>query len=236
MSRLAVQPITLRALTRPGLEAIRFAWRPFLLLQGLALLLVIGYFHNDAVRGVCGELAEWKVRGGVLYSAAAAAFAGVVLPESAKAMVLGQRMLDRQRRRNITFALVAFAINGMVVDLQYRGLAVLLGHDNDPVTVISKVLADQFIVTPLYGTPYWILAYGLRAHRYRLGPLLAEISPRWYLMRVLPLLIPCWFYWIPMTLMIYSLPGELQLSLFAMALAAWSLVMIFIASRRPEAA
>ncbi len=232
MDRAAcLPPITLRSLVTPGLEAVRRFWKPFLLLQSLALLLVIAYFYNDAVRTACGGLAELKRNTGLLYSAVAAALAGVVLPEGAKAVVLGQRSFDRQRRRDIGFALVGFALNGIIVDMQYRGLALLLGHDNAPWTVISKVLADQFITTPLYGTPYWILLYGLRAHRYRPGPLLAELSVRWYLTRVLPLLIPCWCYWIPMTLMIYSLPGELQLSLFSLALAAWSLVMIFIASR-----
>ena len=48
----------------------------------------------------------------------------------------------------------------------------------------------------------------------------------------MPLLIPGWAFWIPMTLMIYSLPGELQFCMFSLALAAWSLIMIFVADRR----
>jgi hypothetical protein len=226
---------SLGALLAPGVEAIRRSWKPFVLLQGLALLLVVGYFRNDAVRSVCEHLARLKDQWGLLYSAAAAVVAGVVLPELAKSVVGVQRTLDRQRRMDIGFALGAFALNGVITDLQYRGLAVVFGADNDLGTVVWKVVTDQFVTTPLYGVPYWILAYRLRANRYSLARTLGEISPAWYVRKVLPLLIPCWFYWIPMVAMIYSLPGDLQLSLFAMALAAWSLVMIFIAQKQAAA-
>lgn len=234
MTHAAAAPTTFRSLIAPGIQAVRHSWPAFLLLQSLALLLVLGYFYSDRVAAACGGLADLKLRMGLIYSALAAVVAGVLLPESAKALVLGQRTFDRTRRRHIVFMLFAFAGNGIITDLQYRGFAILFGHDNAPVTVVSKVLFDQFITTPIYGVPYWILLYGLRAHRYHPGRLLAELSPRWYLTRVLPLLLPCWCYWIPMTLMIYSLPGPLQLSLFAMAMAAWSVVMIFIASRQGQ--
>jgi hypothetical protein len=56
------------------------------------------------------------------------------------------------------------------------------------------------------------------------------LGPRWYLTHVGPLLIPCWCFWIPMVLMVYSMPPPLQFSLFCLALAAWSLLMVFVAN------
>jgi hypothetical protein len=224
-----------RTLLGPGLEAVRRYWRPFVLLQGVALLLVLGYFHSPAVRQVCETLVAIKQRWGLLFSALAAAVAGVVLPEAAKVVALGLRRFDRQRWRDIAFALALFAVNGMITDLQYRFLGWVYGTGAEWPTVLAKVFTDQFGTTPLYGVPYWILLYAWRANAYDARATLGMISGRWYVTRVLPLLIPAWFFWVPMTMLIYSLPGPLQLWLFALAMGAWSLVMIFVASNQPRA-
>jgi len=48
--------------------------------------------------------------------------------------------------------------------------------------------------------------------------------------RVMPLLVPAWCFWIPIVAIVYALPGPLQFLMFAFALAAWSLILVFIAS------
>jgi hypothetical protein len=53
--------------------------------------------------------------------------------------------------------------------------------------------------------------------------------------RVMPLLVPCWCFWIPIVAIVYALPGPLQFLMFAFALAAWSLIMVFIASDSADA-
>jgi len=71
-----------------------------------------------------------------------------------------------------------------MVDLQYRGLAWIFGNDAHALTIIKKVLVDQFICTAGYSTPFWVLFYGLRASRYDLLKTARQISPHWYLSRV----------------------------------------------------
>lgn len=226
----ADQAISWRGLLGPGIEAVRRHWRPFVLLQVVALCLVVAYFKSEALRELCESLAAIRQRWGMVFSAVAAAVAGVVLPELAKVVALGQRRFDAVRLRNICFALPVFAFSGLFTDWQYRLFAWMYGNGSDWATVISKVLSDQFGTTPIYGVPYWIVIYAWRANRYDTRRTLGEISGRWYVMRVLPLLIPCWFFWVPMTMLIYSLPGPLQLWLFSFALGTWSLVMVFVAS------
>lgn len=231
------ETVSWQMLAAPGLEAVRRYWRPFVLLQAVALLLVIGYSQSAAVREVCEHLAAVKTRWGLLFSGVATALAGAILPEIAKVLALGQRHFDRRRINDISFALAIFAFNGVWTDLQYRVLAWMYGSGNDWPTVMSKVLTDQFACTPLYAVPYWIVLYAWRGNGYDLRRTVGEMSGRWYLTRVLPLLIPCWFFWIPMTMLIYSLPGPLQLWLFLFAVGAWSLVMVCVASgqTRPPA-
>ena len=129
-----------------------------------------------------------------------------------------------------------FAGAGIITDLQYRLFNIVIGPGTDPATVVTKVLVDQFVTTPIWGVPYWIVVYTWRSNRFSIAATLRQMTPRWYVTRCLPLLLPCWCYWIPMTALIFSLPAGLQFCLFALAIAAWSLVMIVIASRPHEPA
>jgi hypothetical protein len=227
-------PLSLRSLTSPGIAAVRRYGRPFLLLQSCALALVIAYYatpDTGPIRSFCRTLSHLKQTYGILFVAPAAAFAGAILPEIAKLLILRDRRLSRARLADIAFALAVFAINGTFTDYQYRLLAFFLGTDASLATAIKKMLADQFITTPLYGTPYWSLVYAWKNHHFRLTPLLRELGPRWYLINVTPLLITGWAFWIPMTLLIYSLPSDLQFCMYLLVLAAWSLLMTFIANR-----
>jgi hypothetical protein len=234
----AVSPpsaITLASLLAPGMAAVRKYWRPFLLLQFSAFLLVLAYYGSNRVRLLCDQLSQSKEHAGLVFSAIAAAISGALLPELAKAVVMDDRAITGKRVRDVAFAMAAFAGSGIIIDLQYRGLAWLFGHDTSPATIVKKVLVDQFVTTPIYGTPYWIVIYSLRARHYNLIDTIRQISPRWYGMHVLPLLISGWFFWIPMVSLIYSLPGPLQFCLFCFALAAWNLLMVFIATHEATA-
>jgi hypothetical protein len=230
-------PVSLRSLLWPGLQAIRLYWRAIVVLQATALVLVLGYFHVALVREFCEYLARLRQDWGMIQPVVGTIIAGVVLPELAKLL------LPRAHRQTltpgevlITAVFFAGAGAGAFVDAQYRLLSVLLGDDTGMGTAISKMLMDQFLMTPLYGAPYWILVYAWKANHFRILPTLRPLGRHWYLTKVLPLLIPAWAYWIPMTLMIFSLPADLQLSLFVFAMAAWSLVMVFIAQTEAKQA
>jgi hypothetical protein len=77
---------------------------------------------------------------------------------------------------------------------------------------------------------YWAVVYRWKWHRFRLLPLMREVGVRWYLRHVGPLLVTSWCFWIPMVLMVYLMPQQLQFALFCLALAAWSLLMVFVAN------
>jgi hypothetical protein len=229
------EPISISRLTAPGIRAVRRFWRAFFLIQLCALVLVLTYFHSNVVRAACKNFSRLQERGGLLLAAVAAAIAGGIVPEIAKAIVPPKSIAGERRGHHLSpgdlgFAIIAFAINGVITSLQYRMLGWALGNDTHFSTAVKKMLADQFITTPVYGIVYWALIYRWKAHGFRIVPLLRELSPRWYVTYVGPLLIPCWCFWIPMVLMVYSMPPALQFSLYCLALAAWSLLMVFVAN------
>ena len=54
---------------------------------------------------------------------------------------------------------------------------------------------------------------------------ISQMRGPWYLRDVAPLLVTGWAFWLPMVLLVYTLPSPLQFLLFCFALAGWSLLM-----------
>jgi len=121
---------------------------------------------------------------------------------------------------------------GWVVDAFYRFLGVLFGNEVTVKTVACKALFDQLVFTPIWLAVVTAI-YLWERQGFALGPTLAAARPRFYSRRVLPLLLPNWCFWVPMVSLIYALPAPLQFIMFSLALAAWSLVMVFIARGGP---
>lgn len=211
-----------------GVAALRRFWRPFLLIQASAVLLVVAYHLSAAVRAACDAAAAAKARGGLPFAAVTGAVAGGLLPEIAKWLAEPRTEEPAGRGRTIAFNTAFFAVNGIVVDGLYRFEAHLFGHAATPVVVAAKMAFDQFLFTPT-----WLLVivtlFTWRQNRFSLAVTIPLLRDRFYRRRVVPLLIPNWCFWMPMVSIIYALPAALQFLLFLLVLAAWSLIMVFIA-------
>jgi hypothetical protein len=130
----------------------------------------------------------------------------------------------------VAYNTLFFLFNGFLVDGSYSLQAWFWGGAGEFGTSVKKMLGDQFLLTPLVFLPSGALWLTWRDFGFSFARLRADLKHGWYLRRVVPALLPCWCYWIPMTLMIFSLPRDLQLCLFALALAAWNLVAVYILS------
>jgi hypothetical protein len=190
--------------------------------------LVVAYHADVKVRDVCAALAAWKTAGGLPLAAATAAFAGGVLPELAKLAAQRGRSPLAGRGGEIAFNVAFFAFNGVVVDGLYRLEASLFGLGTGAATIAAKTAFDQFVFTP----PWLCLItalYLFRARGFSWRATRPAFARGFLRGRVLPLLLPDWFFWIPMVSVIYAFPLPLQFLLFILALAAWSLILVVIA-------
>lgn len=229
MSAYATIP-TLREIALPGLRAIRSLWRPFLAIQLCALGVVVAYFNSEGFREGCAVLAEMKSRGGVLFAAAALAFASGVAPEIFKFATGDDRSLTAARFRLIGFNICLYACMGVIVERFYWVLSITLGDEPTLGLIVSKVLLDQLVFTPLCGIFLIGLAFTWREHHFSLRRTFAVLGWAWYLRRVGSLLIPTWCYWFPMATLMYMLPAGLTFVFSATASAAATLVIVRIAS------
>ena len=207
---------------------MRHHWRPFVAIQSVALLLVLLFFFVPSVTRFCGTVARLRVAGGYAAAMLATALAGAVLPELAKAVTQRGWRFDRRTAADLAFLLPVFALNGLLVDAFYRLLAVTVGNGNDWPTVLLKAAVDQLLFTPFVSLPLVVTLFTWRRLRFDAAATARDLGVRWYGRRVVPLLLPCWAFWGPMVLLIYALPTALQFVLFALAMAAWSLLLVFI--------
>lgn len=220
----------------PGLRAVRQNWRPFLALQATAAVIVGLYYLAPALRPLYDRAAAMRSNGGLPFVILSTMLAGAILPELAKSLLQPGWKLNRARLNEVFFLLGFFAVNGLLIDGFYNLLGIIVGQGTDLRTVLIKTLIDMSIFSPFIALPFVAFWFDWRRNGFRLWPALRPIvreGPRWWLRRVLPLQIPGWAYWGPMVLLIYALPLGLQFVLWLLAIAAWSLVMVFI-STEPE--
>lgn len=228
-------PLRLADVVRPGLRAIRAVWRPFTLVLVCAAALVVAYYSVPAFTRACENIAQAKARWGYLFSAVGGVVAGSFVPELFKRLTLpGHRIFHRIGE--IALDCLYFAGMGVLVDMLFRVLNIVVGIEPSPRNAAVKMLMDQFIFTPTLGVGIAAVYFPLRQSGWDFARIFRGFgTPRWYVLRVMPLLVPGWCFWIPMTFLVYSLPSLLQMPMSICGTAAWSLLMIAITRSCPAA-
>jgi hypothetical protein len=195
-------------------------------MQVTALGMVLAYYRFPAARAVLSRLMEIKLAMGFAFGIISTAIFGGLLPffylHSAK--YRGGRARYRWPQG---LALTGFwAYKGFEVDLFYRVLARTVGTGHDMATILPKVLIDQFFYCPVFAIPVTVAVYQWVEAGFDWDETAADWrAPRWYLRRVLPVLISNLGVWIPAVAIIYALPTPLQLPLQNLVLCFFTLLI-----------
>ena len=198
-----------------------------LLLNVLVAGLVASYYLWPQVAGVWEAVGDFKTRWSWLFSFVSTAFVAAVLPFIIQGFMGTLPEAGRTRR---LLCLIAFwGYRGMEIDMLYRGQAMLFGHGHDARTLAFKVAVDQFLYTPLWAVPTYVMALrwvdaGCSWQRARAS------FDRTFLTRTLPaILITNWIIWIPAVTLVYSLPAALQFPLFSVIMCFFVLLVTLMA-------
>lgn len=219
-----------RGVFRPGWQAVRSNWPPIVLIQVAAVVLVVLYYREPHTRAFADGIALLKSSSGILGVLLTGAVAGGIMPEVAKAATGRLGRLSPAWLRKTLFTALVYACIGLSVDVFYKGLAVTLGDDSRPVTVILKTLVDQLVFSPFFSIPFATAMFDWRSVEFSFGRLGAALRDRWYMRRVMPGLVLCWVFWPPVLLCAYAMPLSLQFVFCMVIEAAWSIIFVFIAS------
>ncbi len=224
---------SLKALLQPAIQAVRTYWPAILLIQSLALCVVLSYYKLAGAAAFFGKIAEWKTGGGLLFAASSTIVSGGIIPEVLKRFFRPQGV-PAPNRGELIHQFMMWAWLGILVDRFYWLQGQVFGMGNDIATLLSKVLADQFIFTPFVSLPLIVSWFLLYESKYHPGRWIAGLSPKRITSRILPLWATCLSFWPIMLLTVFSLPSELQFPLFLFGNSAYSILMIFIARRQSE--
>lgn len=219
---------TFRQAVEPGLLAIKRNWLPIAFIQLAALLLVVAYFQIPTLQASLKSVETLKEQGGLAFAFLGGMIAGAVVPEIAKLLTGRLRSFNKVWLQESAYNGLVYGIIGIQVDLFYRSLTATLGGEATPTIVITKTLIDQLIFSPLLSIPTATLLFRWRYHSFQRETFVKELNDRFYVMQVVPGVLMCWAFWVPVLCCAYSLPPLLQFPFSMLAEAAWSILFVFM--------
>lgn len=211
-----------------GWEAARANLVPGVILQAMMLATVLAYYLSPRAAAGLEHLADLKRAYGFGFTIVASICAGSLLPEL---FIVGCFQRGRPHAKNflnLLFTAPFWAVDGVAVDLLYRGQAIWFGTAVTVPVVLTKIAVDQFGYNPLFAAPYGIWGYEWKNRGFTSAALRRLLTWASYRDKVFPALLATWVVWIPLTGMIYSLPLPLQFPLFTLALTFWVLMMTYM--------
>lgn len=223
----------IRSFFAHALTGMRVYGRAMLVIQGMAVLLVVGYFSSPAVQEFCLHVTEWKERGGWAFAALATIVSGGVLPELIK-WKLRPASVPAPTAGELAHLLVMFAILGIAVERFYWIQDQWWGGGRDPLTLGLKILVDQCGYTLLFALPFITVWFFWKESGYQIRETWAAVRSSAFPRRVMELFAPNLSFWVPVLICLYSLPQPLQFILFLIVNTAWCLLLVFIARRQGE--
>lgn len=215
----------------PGLQALRTHWPPIVLIHFSAATMVILYYRLEWLQQAAKGVEAWKGAGGSWFAFASGAFAGGLLPEVAKILTGRIRRVTRPWVSIVLWTALVYGTIAVTVDFLYTGLGVMFGTDISLATLTKKIAVDMFLYSPTVGIPLAIVMFDAYRAGFREDRMRRIFCRTWYRDRVLPGLVPAWFYWMPLLFCVYALPPRLQFPFAMLAEAAWSILFVIIATR-----
>lgn len=219
----------------PGvLRSIAIAFRqnrvPCVALNVVVAALVASYYYWPPSAGFWEALAQVKTRWSFGFSLASTAFAAAILPCAVQGLM--GTLPDEGRVKRLSLMILFWGYRGMEIDLFYRVQAWIFGPGHDAATLTKKVLVDQFVMSPLWFVPTYLLALrwidlGGSWSRTR-----ATINRDFWFRTFPAVLATNWLVWLPTLVLVYSLPPALQFPLFSVVMCVFILLVTLLA--RPE--
>ena len=221
---------SLREAVAPGIAAVKHNWAPFLLMQVLAAVLVIAYYRSAGLREATEAVQRIKSTGGVPFDILTGSLACGLLPQLAKAVTGKVKDFSKPFWLEMLFNAFVYSIIAIEVDYFYQFQGSLFGIGIDWQTLVKKTTFDMAIFSPILSIPSAVVLFEWRKAGFSSKELIGSLTPRFYEQKIVPALIPCWAFWIPMLMCVYALPPNLQFPFAQLGEASWCILFIFIAT------
>lgn len=213
---------------RQGVNATSAVARPAIVLQIVAAAIVLGYYFHEPTRAVLEHVQRMKLAYGLPFAIFTTIIFGAWLPMLVRA---AQRWYRREptgiNRGDLLFFSLFWGEKGVEVDLLYRAQSHVFGDGPQIGLVVVKVFVDQFVYVPIWGIVTTVFFLKWHDCNYSWRTTWDALGPNWYVKKMFPVMLMCWFVWVPAVAVIYCLPLPLQLPIQNLVLCLWMLLLMF---------
>ncbi len=223
-----------RSALRTAALAVRANILPGLLLQALMAAFLFLYFLHGGTQELLADIADLKEESGYLFAFGSYVLSAALLPEILRVGFFQHGRPTRRNVWNFLTAAPAWGLIGVLVDFFYRCQALWFGTGNDWATILAKMLVDQFLYSPVVGTPLTVAYFAWRDGGYRWRALRAALRLPVLAERVFQIQVAGWCIWIPGVCVVYFMPSELQIPVAVLIQAFWVLVFTLVNKSRTD--
>lgn len=195
------------------------------ILQIFGIAFVFGYYNINSIREFLDTIGVLKTDYSPWFAIGLTSIFGGVIPLTIESFQR-RKLWQKQRPLSEMLSTIAFwAFRGAMVSFLYEVQAQLFGNDKQLVTVIKKVLFDQFAYLPTCSIPITVFFFLWRDCQFSFSKMKKALQYKGFFARAIPLMISNWSVWIFATSIIYNLPLPLQIILMNLVLVFWSLML-----------
>lgn len=113
---------------------------------------------------------------------------------------------------------------------RFRLQALMFGNGTDLSTIVLKTLVDQLVYSVLWSMPFGLTMYKWRDSKFNFRVVINMLkSNHFWKWQVPQTIIGSWIVWLPAVILVYCLPGPLQIPLFVLVSCFWSLLLNLLA-------
>lgn len=143
-------------------------------------------------------------------------------------------ILSKESLLNFAFLFISFGLMAAAKDQVYDLQAELFGRGHEIVTVLKKVAFDQIVWAMFIACPYQCFIFSWKNNGYSLKKMQLECPTflDFFALKIIPVLVTTWAFWIPMTCIVYSFPTHLQLIVSIFALSLWVCLLNLLTAKK----
>jgi len=211
-------------------RAARANLLPAAFLWAVAIAIIVAYYHHAPTQAVFDRIASVKQHYGYAFSAISTPIFAVLGPLAIQrlARACGSRGIRPEPWRNLPLLLAFWAYRGAEIDGLYRVQTWVWGTEQTLWTLAGQVAIDQGIYVMLWAIPTMVFVFLFKDSGYSLSRTWRAVGAKWYRNRCVPILVVNWVVWIPVVVVIYSLPPGLRIPVMNINVCLFMLLVMFL--------
>eukprot|EP00931_Biecheleriopsis_adriatica_P118628 TRINITY_DN9398_c0_g1_i2.p1 TRINITY_DN9398_c0_g1~~TRINITY_DN9398_c0_g1_i2.p1 ORF type:complete len:341 (-),score=58.63 TRINITY_DN9398_c0_g1_i2:306-1328(-) len=165
----------------------------------------------------------------IAFSMISSVICGGLIPMLLQIMLT--RRLPTPLLGQVLFVLVFWAFLGLWVKGQYSVITWLFGSSVDPITLIKKVAADQFVISPFVNYIWITACFRFRDSRFSCSAFAESLRDRRsLLLQYFGMNICNWSTWIPGVTILFAMPTSLQMPIWAVIVVFYSSLLTLVSA------